>query len=228
LSRLQHSIAAWFNYQCRYCSTLIRTEAGKTDTAAERFYTISEVARVLEVSDQSIRRWVKAGELRAFKPKKEYRIAESDLQEFLKERRVPLVQARLLDFGEEQHGAEDAPHVEPRINQLTSAAAQWERFTDQELYNLEKLNVEDLQAIDAVSLGMVINHAEDVRELKQACTTGQLERLEQAEKRYFDANLQFWARVEDTLARQSVPNLAERRAELQARRTEVERLADLA
>jgi excisionase family DNA binding protein len=59
------------------------------------------VARLLEVSDQSIRRWVKAGELRAYKPKKEYRIAKSDLEAFLKERRVPLVQSRLLDFGEE-------------------------------------------------------------------------------------------------------------------------------
>jgi excisionase family DNA binding protein len=59
------------------------------------------VARLLEVSDQSIRRWVKAGELRAYKPKKEYRIAKSDLEAFLKERRVPLVQDRLLDFGEE-------------------------------------------------------------------------------------------------------------------------------
>lgn len=84
---------------------MIRTEAGKTDTSGERFYTISEVARLLEVSDQSIRRWIKAGELRAYKPKKEYRIAESDLEEFLKERRVPLVQARLLNFGEERREA---------------------------------------------------------------------------------------------------------------------------
>ena len=99
---MQHPTCSWFNYQCRYCPTLTRTEAGKTDTAEERFYTISEVARLLEVSDQSIRRWVKAGELRAYKPKKEYRIAESDLEEFLKERRVPLVQARLLSLEEEQ------------------------------------------------------------------------------------------------------------------------------
>jgi excisionase family DNA binding protein len=77
-------------------------EAGKTDTAEERYYTISEAARLLRVSDQSVRRWVKAGELRAYKPKKEYRIAESDLEEFLKERRVPLVQAPLLNFEEER------------------------------------------------------------------------------------------------------------------------------
>jgi excisionase family DNA binding protein len=57
---------------------------------------------VLEVSDQSIRRWVKAGELKAYKPKKEYRIAESDLQEFLEGRAVPLVQAPLPDLEDER------------------------------------------------------------------------------------------------------------------------------
>jgi excisionase family DNA binding protein len=92
---LQHVLFPWFNYQCQHCPTLIRTEAGKTDTERERFHTISEVARLLEVSDQSIRRWIKAGELKAYKPKKEYRIAESDLQEFLEGRAVPLVQAPL-------------------------------------------------------------------------------------------------------------------------------------
>ncbi len=66
----------------------MRTEVGKTDTERERFYTLSEVARRLEVSDQSVRRWVKAGELKAYKPKKEYRIAESDLREFLEERQA--------------------------------------------------------------------------------------------------------------------------------------------
>jgi excisionase family DNA binding protein len=66
------------------------------------------------VSDQSIRRWVKAGELRAYKPKKEYRITESDLEEFLKERRVPLVQARLLNFEQEQR---------PEIPDVVLAAA---------------------------------------------------------------------------------------------------------
>jgi excisionase family DNA binding protein len=77
----------------------------------------------LEVSDQSIRRWVKAGELRAYKPKKEYRIAESDLEEFLKERRVPLVQARLLNFQEEQR---------PEISDLALAAARHQAEQDKQ------------------------------------------------------------------------------------------------
>jgi excisionase family DNA binding protein len=61
----------------------------------------------LEVSDQSIRRWVKAGELKAYKPKKEYRIAAGDLQEFLEGRAVPLVQTPLPELPEERRSAID-------------------------------------------------------------------------------------------------------------------------
>jgi excisionase family DNA binding protein len=52
------------------------------------------------VSDQTVRRWVKAGELAAYKPGKEYRIKGSDLEEFLKTREVsPKVQSPLPEFG---------------------------------------------------------------------------------------------------------------------------------
>jgi len=57
-----------------------------TDVEGERFYTIPEVARILRVSDQSVRRWIKAGELRATKPGKEYRIGHTNLEEFLRAR----------------------------------------------------------------------------------------------------------------------------------------------
>jgi excisionase family DNA binding protein len=61
-------------------------EVVETDVEGERFYTIPEVARILRVSDQSVRRWIKAGELRATKPGKEYRIGHSNLEEFLRAR----------------------------------------------------------------------------------------------------------------------------------------------
>jgi excisionase family DNA binding protein len=57
-----------------------------TDVEGERFYTIPEVARILRVSDQSVRRWIKAGQLRATKPGKEYRIGHTNLEEFLRAR----------------------------------------------------------------------------------------------------------------------------------------------
>jgi excisionase family DNA binding protein len=58
----------------------------RTDVEGDRFYTIPEVARILRVSDQSVRRWIKAGELRATKPGKEYRIGHTNLEEFLRAR----------------------------------------------------------------------------------------------------------------------------------------------
>jgi transcriptional regulator with XRE-family HTH domain len=159
-----------------------------------------------------------------------------DVTDFLGEPDSPLVEAlpsqdKLFNNGvleEERRRAEYVPRVWPRIKQLEHAAEQWQRFTDEGLYDLRSLSFEDLQTIDAVSLSIVINHSQDVHELKQACTPEQLERLKQAEKSYFDANLGFWAQVENTLARQRVSDIAERRAQLQARRTEMERLADLA
>jgi excisionase family DNA binding protein len=55
------------------------------------------------VSDQTVRRWVKAGELAAYKPGKEYRIKGSDLEEFLQTREVsPKVQSPLPEFGDGQ------------------------------------------------------------------------------------------------------------------------------
>jgi excisionase family DNA binding protein len=68
---------------------------------AERYLSLQEVGDELGVSDQTVRRWVKAGELAAYKPGKEYRIKGSDLEEFLKTREVsPKVQSPLPEFEE--------------------------------------------------------------------------------------------------------------------------------
>jgi excisionase family DNA binding protein len=68
---------------------------------AERYLSLQDVGDELGVSDQTVRRWVKAGVLAAYKPGKEYRIKGSDLEEFLQTREVsPKVQASLPDFGD--------------------------------------------------------------------------------------------------------------------------------
>jgi excisionase family DNA binding protein len=64
-------------------------------TATERYFSLGEVADRLGVSDQTVRRWVKAGELPAYKPGKEWRIKDSDLDSFLETRSFPKVQAPL-------------------------------------------------------------------------------------------------------------------------------------
>jgi excisionase family DNA binding protein len=56
--------------------------------AAERFLSLEDVAERLQVSDRTVRRWVKDGKLAAYKPGREWRIRPSDLEEFLESRKI--------------------------------------------------------------------------------------------------------------------------------------------
>jgi excisionase family DNA binding protein len=55
----------------------------------EQYSTIDEVAERLQVSDQTIRRWIKSGRLAAYKPGREWRIKTEDLERFLEARSSP-------------------------------------------------------------------------------------------------------------------------------------------
>ena len=55
----------------------------------EHYNTIEEVADRLQVSDQTIRRWIKSGRLPAYKPGREWRIRTEDLEAFLEARSSP-------------------------------------------------------------------------------------------------------------------------------------------
>jgi excisionase family DNA binding protein len=64
-------------------------------TATGELLLLQEAADRLGVSVYTVRRWIKEGKLRAFKPGKEYRIREADLEEFLRAREVvPKVTSR--------------------------------------------------------------------------------------------------------------------------------------
>jgi excisionase family DNA binding protein len=65
---------------------------------AEAFLSLQDVADELGISVQTIRKWVKGGELAAYKPGKEYRIKHSDLEEFLKTREVAPKEAAGAQF----------------------------------------------------------------------------------------------------------------------------------
>ena len=56
--------------------------------ADERWYTVEDVVDMLKVHEQTVRRWIKTGELRAIilGRKSGYRVRESDLRAFLAER----------------------------------------------------------------------------------------------------------------------------------------------
>ncbi len=53
-----------------------------------RFYTVAQVAKLLEVSTRSVRRWIADGELRHHRFGRQVRISESDLRAFVDEGRT--------------------------------------------------------------------------------------------------------------------------------------------
>ena len=59
---------------------------GKSVTAPARLLTIREVADYLQVDEKTIRRWIEARDLSAFKLGRQWRVAEKDLRRFLNER----------------------------------------------------------------------------------------------------------------------------------------------
>ena len=54
----------------------------------ESIYTIREVADWLKVTDQSVRRWIKSGQLPAAKLGHDWRVLESDVVRFIEKRRT--------------------------------------------------------------------------------------------------------------------------------------------
>jgi excisionase family DNA binding protein len=86
---------------------------------AEMFLSLQDVADELGISVQTIRKWVKGGELAAYKPGKEYRIKPSDLEEFLKTREVdPKASASPSDSDEQRRRdkATEARRIAEEIN----------------------------------------------------------------------------------------------------------------
>lgn len=51
--------------------------------------TVKDVASELNVTEQSVRRWIKQGKLQRIKLSKSIRIAPEELQRFIKEGQIP-------------------------------------------------------------------------------------------------------------------------------------------
>jgi excisionase family DNA binding protein len=112
-------------------------------TSEERLLSLEDVADRLQVSDQTVRRWIKSGKLTAYKPGLEYRIREADLEEFLRarevrpkapsrspleptfndvlaeERRSPIVAEAVSDVAEKWHEA--ASHPDASLHEISTA-----------------------------------------------------------------------------------------------------------
>jgi excisionase family DNA binding protein len=51
------------------------------------YLTVADVAKQLQISEDTVRRWIKTGKLPALKIGKEWRVAPDDLEAFLKQSR---------------------------------------------------------------------------------------------------------------------------------------------
>jgi putative resolvase len=56
-------------------------------TVEETYFTVGEVAERLKVSHMTVYRWIKTGQLGAYKIGGEFRITEQDIKRFLETRR---------------------------------------------------------------------------------------------------------------------------------------------
>jgi excisionase family DNA binding protein len=70
---------------------------GTSSAAPPRFYSIDEVADLLGVSPRTVRRWIKAGKLRAHRFG-HIRIAHDDLQDFIARHEIRRDGDRRLDL----------------------------------------------------------------------------------------------------------------------------------
>jgi excisionase family DNA binding protein len=99
-------------------------------TATEEFLSPQEVGDRIGVSVYTVRRWIHEGRLQALKPGKEYRVRESDLEEFLRAREVrPKAPRRSPSEPSLFNGLEEERRVPPlrRLISLTNRLAdRWE------------------------------------------------------------------------------------------------------
>jgi excisionase family DNA binding protein len=99
-------------------------------TAIDRYLSLGEVGEQLGTSTQTVRRWVKAGELPAYKPGKEWRIRESDLAEFLEARSTPKVQAPLSPSEDEERRLPAPESMEELLEQVGATTRHLARTRD--------------------------------------------------------------------------------------------------
>src|SRR5215207_5903364 len=91
-------------------------EVVRTDRNEETFLSLSETARLINVSERTIHRWIQDGRLPAYKPGRAYRFRMSDIEAFLEERRgIPLAEREPLDPDIEVVGSFFVPGEEQRV-----------------------------------------------------------------------------------------------------------------
>ena len=90
----------------------------------DRHLSLSEVAELMEVTERTVRRWIKSGRLKAYKPGRDYRIPESAVKEFIERSEAyPKAQAPLpLEDSEQRRhaGVEGLANIQALVRRRLS------------------------------------------------------------------------------------------------------------
>jgi excisionase family DNA binding protein len=91
----------------------------------ERHIPLSTVAGRLGVSERTVRRWIKAGKLRAYRPGRDYRIPESALREFVEESEIDPKAPGRSSFEPSLFNGLDERRLSRFSEAIIAAAARW-------------------------------------------------------------------------------------------------------
>ncbi len=102
----------------------------------ERHLSLSEVAELMEVAERTVRRWIKSGRLKAYKPGRDYRIPESAVKDFIERSEAyPKAPAPPPLELEKQRGGEEERHsvyLEVFKKHMARRASAWDQQADEE------------------------------------------------------------------------------------------------
>jgi excisionase family DNA binding protein len=102
--------------------------------------SLSEVAGLMGVSERTVRRWIKAGRLKAYKPGRDYRIPEAGLRTFIEESEIsPKAQSSLFT----QPPSEEVGGWEGPIPNTLEEALEWVESTTR----LQSLPLKEFEAL---------------------------------------------------------------------------------
>jgi excisionase family DNA binding protein len=130
------------------------------------FRDVHGIADELGVDVQTVRRWIQSGKLRAFKPGKEYRVREADLEEFLADREVrPKAQSRSASepsFNDVLEQQRILKYLRAPLDEISDKAA-WARSILEKTSSFAEPLVDEPGVTPAVTLNMWSAHIDVLR-----------------------------------------------------------------
>jgi excisionase family DNA binding protein len=116
-------------------------------------FTVSEICKLLDVSVETVRRWIRSGELMAEKSGKSYLISKTDLKEYLSKKHSP--NSPLIKAIDEKKGLELVGAYLEKVNGVNHESDEEITSNDENLQKLHKLEEQIL------SYEMKVNHYEE-------------------------------------------------------------------